>query len=167
MPLQLAKVSEITAGAILIAGAAAFGAWLVFRRRPTPEELELARRLFLTQSGRLVDGTLLEICEIPGDDGRPLTMLIYDYVIGGVDYQCSQDITNMGDTVDPNQIRAGFPCSVRYQPGNPHNSIVVAEKWSGLRVNIPLIPTFEPAHEVPAHADSHSLNGKADLSGQA
>jgi hypothetical protein len=162
MPLQLAKLSEIAAGAALIVGAAAFGAWLVFRRRPTPEELEQARRLFLTQSGRLVDGNLLEVCEVPGDDGRPLTMLIYDYVIGGVDYQCAQDITNMGATVNPEQVRAGFPCSVRYQPGNPQNSIVVAEKWSGLRVKIPQFP----AYEEPARADSR-LNGKADLSGHA
>lgn len=162
MPLQLAKVSEIAAGAILIAGAAAVGAWLVFRRRPTPEELELERRLFLTQSGRLVDGTLLDVCEVPGDDGRPLTMLIYDYLIGGVDYQCSQDITNMSEVVNPEQVRAGFPCSVRYQPGNPQNSIVVAEKWSGLRANIPQFPAYEPAH-----ADSHHVDGKADLSGQA
>jgi hypothetical protein len=163
MPLQLAKLSEIAAGAVLIAGAAALGAWLVFRRRPTPEELELERRLFLTQSGRLVDGNLLEVCEVPGDDGRPLTMLIYNYLIGGVDYECSQDITNMSATVDPEQVRAGFPCSVRYQPGNPQNSIVVAEKWTGLRVTIPQFP----AHEEPAHADSHHLNGKADVSGPA
>jgi hypothetical protein len=162
MPLQLAKLSEIAAGATLIAGAAALGSWLVFRRRPTPEELEQDRRLFLTQSGRLVDGTLLEVCEVPGDEGRTLTMLIYNYLIGGVDYQCSQDITNMSATVDPEQVRAGFPCSVRYQPGNPQNSIVVAEKWSGLRVNIPVIP----AYEEPA-ADTHHLNGKADLSGPA
>lgn len=137
MNLQIAKVSEIAVGAVVIAGAAALGVWLVFRRRPTPEELEVARRVFLTQSGRLVDGNLLEVCEVPSDDGRTLTMLIYEYRIGGVDIQCSQDITNMRAVVDPEQVRAGFPCSVRYQPGNPQNSIVIAEKWSGLRVKAP------------------------------
>ena len=137
MNLQIAKVSEIAVGAVVIAGAAALGVWLVFRRRPTPEELEVARRAFLTQSGRLVDGNLLEVCEVPSDDGRTLTMLIYEYRIGGVDIQCSQDITNMRAVVDPEQVRAGFPCSVRYQPGNPQNSIVIAEKWSGLRVKSP------------------------------
>ena len=161
MSLHDARVWEIAAGATLIAGAAALGAWLVFRRRPTPEELELARRLFLTQSGRLVDGTLLEICEIPGDDGHPLTMLIYDYLIGGVDYQCSQDITNMGAIIDPEQIRAGFPCSVRYQPGNPQNSIVIAEKWSGLRTKTPFLATFDEPAQV------ESSHGEADLSGPA
>ncbi len=41
------------------------------------------------------------------------------------------------------QVRAGFPCSVRYQPGNPQNSIVVAEDWSGLRANAPVLPTYD------------------------
>ena len=163
MNFQVAKVWEISAGAAVVAGVAAIGIWLAFRRRPTPEELELARRLFLTQSGRLVDGNLLEVCPVPTDDGRTLTMLIYGYVIGGVDYQCSQDITNMRDIVDPEQVRAGFPCSVRYQPGNPQNSIVIAEKWSGLRIKTPLIPAFEP----PAAVETHHLNGKADISGRA
>ena len=41
------------------------------------------------------------------------------------------------------QVRAGFPCSARYQPGNPQNSIVVAEEWSGLRAGMPVFPEFE------------------------
>ncbi len=143
MTLQAAKVAEIAAGATLVAGLAAVGAWMMFRKRPSAEEQEVARRLFLTQSGRLVDGTLLDICEVPAEDGRTLTMLLYGYVIGGVDYECSQDITNMSSVVDPSVIRAGFPCSVRYQPGNPQNSIVIAEKWSGLRVSLPLFPAYD------------------------
>ncbi len=49
------------------AGLAALGAlalWLVLHKRPTPEEMEHARRQFLVQSGRLVDGMLLDICEV-------------------------------------------------------------------------------------------------------
>jgi hypothetical protein len=45
--------------------------------------------------------------------------------------------------VDAAQVRAGFPCSARYQPGNPQNSIVVAEEWSGLRAGLPVFPGFE------------------------
>jgi hypothetical protein len=130
----------------------------MFRKRPTAQELELARRLFLTQSGRIVDGNLLEICQVPSDDGRTLTMLIYEYRIGGVDYQCAQDITDMPGVVNPEQIRAGFPCSVRYQPGHPQNSIVVAEAWSGLRSKAPI---YQPFHGRPAAAEPHPLNGKA------
>jgi hypothetical protein len=120
----------------------AFGVWLLLRKPPTAEALERERRRFLAQSGRLVDGMLLEICEVDGEDGRTLTMLIYSYRIGGVDYECSQDLTDIRGVVDSGQIRAGFPCSVRYQPGNPQNSIVVAEGWTGLRGGIPVLPEF-------------------------
>jgi len=44
------------------------------------------------------------------------------------------------DIVDIPTVRAGFPCSVRYQPGNPQNSIVVSEKWSGIRTSLPVVP---------------------------
>ncbi len=169
MNLQVAKVWEISASAVLIAGVAAVGVWLVFRRRPTEEELEIARRLFLTQSGRLVDGNLLEVCEVPAADGRMLTMLIYDYRIGGVDIQCAQDITNMRAILDPANVRPGLPCSVRYQPGNPQNSIVIAEKWSGLRVRVPAPPSqvSSAASDPIPGLDPHHLNGKANLPGQA
>jgi hypothetical protein len=129
-----------------VAGAAvlcALIAWLVLRNRPSAEEQERARRHFLTQSGRLVDGMLLDIREIEAEDGRTLTMLIISYSIAGVDYECAQDITALQDTVDVSTIPVGFPCSVRYQPGNPQNSIVVAEEWSGLRVGLPHLPSFE------------------------
>src|ERR1700739_3469752 len=95
MSLQVTRVWEIAAGAALVTGAAALGAWLVFRKRPTAQELELARRVFLTQSGRLVDGNLLEVSQVPSDDGRTLILLIYDYRIGGVDYPCAPDVTDM------------------------------------------------------------------------
>ena len=134
---------EIAAGSATIALLGAAGLWLVFRKRPTAEELERARRLFLVQSGRLVDGMLLDICEVGAEDGRTLTMLVYSYRIAGVDYECSQDITNMGAALDAAQVRAGFPCTARYQPGNPHNSIVVAEEWTGLRVGLPVLPPYD------------------------
>ena len=72
-----------------------------------------------------------------------LTMLIFSYRIGGVDYECSQDLTDIRSVVDSGQVRAGFPCSVRYQPGNPQNSIVVAESWTGLRGRIPVLPFID------------------------
>jgi hypothetical protein len=132
--------------AAAIAAAAALGgtvAWLALRKRPTTEEMEFERRQFLAQSGRLVDGTLLDVCDVQAEDGRTLKMLLFSYRMGGVDYQCSQDITAMGSVVDESQVRAGFPCSVRYQPGNPQNSIVVAEGWSGLRKGLPQLPVYE------------------------
>ena len=143
MPLHAIRALEIAAGAVVVAGLGAAGAWLLLRKRPSAEELELSRRQQLTQTGRLVDGTLLDVCEVPAEDGRTLTMLRYDYRIGGVDYECTQDVTSMLAVIDVGAIRAGFPCSVRYQPGNPQNSIVLSEKWSGLRVTIPYLPGYD------------------------
>lgn len=143
MTLQNINTSEIAAASVVLAALLALGLWLIFRKRPTPEELERARRLFLSQCGRLVDGMLLDICEFPDEDGHPLTMLLYHYRIGGVDYECSQDITQMDGVLDAAQVRAGFPCSVRYQPGSPQNSIVIAEEWSGLRIGMTLPHAFE------------------------
>ncbi len=134
---------EIAAGFAAVAALAALAVWLIFRKRPTAEELERARRQFLVQSGRIVDGMLLDICEVEAKDGRTLTMLLYSCRIGGVDYECSQDITAMPEVVDAGEVRAGFPCSVRYQPGNPQNSIVVAEQWTGLRIGLPQLPLYD------------------------
>jgi hypothetical protein len=143
MTLRSVNPWELASGLVALSAMSAVASWLIFRKRATPEELERARRLFLVQSGRIVDGMLLDVCEVEAEDGRTLTMLLFNYRNGGVNYECSQDITDMPGVVDLAQIRAGFPCSVRYQPGNPQNSIVVAEHWSGLRVGLPQFPVYE------------------------
>lgn len=150
MTLMNKTAWEITAGVTAVVALAAVGAWLALRKRPTPDELELARRRLLVQSGRLVDGMLLDVCDVPSDDGRTLKMLLFNYRIGGVDYECTQDITQLGGVVDVAQVRAGFPCSVRYQPGNPQNSIVVAEGWTGLRKGLPKLPLTNEQNELDA-----------------
>jgi hypothetical protein len=140
---------QIAAGLAFLLTVAALVLWLVFRKRPTAQEVERARRLFLVQSGRLVDGMLLDICEVEApakskkEEARTLTLLLFSYRIAGVDYECSQDITDMPEVVDAAHVRAGFPCTARYQPGNPQNSIVVAEEWSGLRAGLPVLPAFD------------------------
>jgi hypothetical protein len=144
-----ANTWEIVAAGAFIAALLVAGLWLLLRKGATPEERERARRHFLSLSGRVVDGMLLDICEVEAaaksknGPGRTLTMLLYSYRIGGVDYESSQDVTDMRGVVDAAQVRAGFPCSARYQPGNPQNSIVVSEEWSGLRAGLPVFPEFE------------------------
>jgi hypothetical protein len=149
MTVLNAHTWEFATTLALIVALIGVGLWLIFHKRPTADELERARRQFLSHSGRLVDGMLLEVCEVeaPGtsknEPERTLTMLLYSYRIGGVDYESSQDITGLQDVVDATQVRPGFPCSARYQPGSPQNSIVVAEEWSGLRAGLPVLPAFE------------------------
>jgi hypothetical protein len=133
---------EFAAGLVCAAAPGAVGLWLLLRKRPTADELERERRQFLVQYGRIVDGMLLDTFEVEAADGRTLTMLLFSYRIGGVDYECSQDITQLAE-LDRATVRAGFPCSLRYQPGNPHNSIVVAEGWTGLREGLPVFPAYE------------------------
>lgn len=145
MNLSAVKMWEIAGGVVVVAGIAAATTWYLRRKRPTAAEIEMARRKALTDNGRIVDGTLLDVAEVPAEDGQVLTMLLYEYRIGGVDYECAQDITLMGDVVTVAHVRSGFPCSVRYQPGNPQNSIVVAEEWSGLRKTVPHFPAWEEA----------------------
>lgn len=158
MPLSSRVQWEIAAGLTAIAGMGAVGLWLLLRRRPTAEELERARRAFLVQSGRIVDGMLLDVCEVDGEDGRKLTMLLFSCRIGGVDYECSQDISILGEVVDPTKVQVGFPCSVRYQPGNPQNSIVVAEGWSGLRIGLPALHVYDD----PEPKDTSHLHHNGD-----
>jgi hypothetical protein len=147
MTLLIASTWETAAGlAVIVLGAAAL-VWLFLRPRPTPDELERLRRQLLSQSGRLVDGMLLDVREMEAADGRTLTMLEFSYRIGGVEYECSQDITSLKDVVDPAHVRAGFPCSVRYQTGSPQNSIVLAEEWSGLRQSLPVTHVDEAARQ--------------------
>jgi hypothetical protein len=138
--------------ALLAAGGAA---WLVLRKRPTAEEIERLRRQLLSQSGRIVDGMLLDAYPVNAADGRPLTMLLFSYRIGGVDYECSQDVTALLGNFDVSKVRAGFPCSVRYQPGNAQNSIVLAEGWTGLRERLPQLPVFDDPDPLDtSHLDS-------------
>jgi hypothetical protein len=150
---------EVAAGLAAIAGLGAVGLWLALRKRPTREELEQRRRDFLVQAGRLVDGVLLESCQVEAEDGRTLTLLLFNYRIGGVKYECSQDITNMTEVVDPRRVQLGFPCSVRYQPGNPQNSIVVAEHWSGLREGIPVPPEYDDRDAAKETSELHPDQG--------
>ena len=141
---------EIAGGVATVAVLVAGTAWLVLRRRPDRNELERVRRKQLVQFGRLVDGMLLDVCDVNGEDGGAMKLLLFSYRIGGVDYECSQDITHLQEIVDSRQVRIGFPCSVRYQPGNPQNSIVIAEGWSGLRAGLPHLPALHDPEPLDA-----------------
>ena len=143
MTLLSRNAWEAAAGATLLAALAVGTLIYLRRKRPTEEELERARRKTLSQSGRVTDGMLLDVREITAEDGRPLTFLEYSYRSGGVDYECSQDITTLLNVVDSKEMRAGFPASIRYETGNPQNSIILAETWSGLRSSLPVFPALE------------------------
>lgn len=113
---------------------AALAAYFAFRRKPKPpEELERERREWLDQVGRITDGTVINVEELAREDQKSATMLIFQYDVAGVSYEASQDVTYLRHLINLHSCRLGLPTSVRYDPQNPGNSIVVSERWMGLR----------------------------------
>jgi len=150
------QIASVAAGVAVAAGAAL---WLLTRKRPTADELERERRQMLVSLGRIVDGMLLDGFQIAAEDGTETVrdMLLYQYEISGVTYECSQDITPLADILDPAKVKLGMPCSIRYQPGIPENSILVAERWSGLRDAVPVIRNPAP-HQAERNPQTGSIH---------
>ena len=113
--------------------------YFFLRRKPkTPEELERERREWLDRVGRITDGTVIDVQEMTVNGSkkstpRSATLLIYHYDVAGVSYEASQDVTYLRQWINLHSCRLGLPTSVRFDPQNPGNSIVVSEKWMGLR----------------------------------
>ena len=113
----------------------AVGAYLVSRRKQkTPEDFERERRAFLGSVGRITDGTVIDVQEMAADEKRrAAVLLIYNYDVAGVSYECSQDVTKLRHWINLHSCRLGLHTSVKYDPLNPGNSLVVSEGWMGLR----------------------------------
>ncbi len=141
----------LAAGAVLAVAAGLLFRWL--RRQPEdPDEIERRRRSYLNRVGRIIEGQVLEIVDQPrvavhggrldflrrknahterdGDGYHRL--LYYTYSISGVTYETAQDITGLEERAALAHIVSGQPASVKYDPSNPSNSILVADDWSGL-----------------------------------
>ena len=137
-----------------VAGAAAAGLAMVvyafFRPAVDAEEAERKRRLHLNQIGRIAEGQVVDLAEHEPEPGpaprglfggkapaaapaRPRHLVSYSYAISGVTYQTAQDITGLEGQVRMERLVAGQPASIKYDPANPVDSILVADDWSGLR----------------------------------
>jgi hypothetical protein len=118
---------------VLVASAVLLVAYFFLRQKPkTADDLERERRAWLEQAGRITDGTVIDVQEQTTAQ-RSAILLIYQYDIAGVSYECSQDVTYLRPMINLHSCRLGLPTSVRYDPHNPGNSMVVSEKWMGLR----------------------------------
>ena len=121
-----------------------------FRPAVDPEEAERKRRLHLNQIGRIAEGQVVELTEHPPEskearkglfgagarplaDMRPRQLVSYSYSISGVTYHTAQDITGLESQIRFERLVAGQPASIKYDPSNPSDSILVADDWSGLR----------------------------------
>jgi hypothetical protein len=154
VPLSLRSPRVLAAIGVAVVTAAGIASYVLTRRKPTAEEIERERRDLLARSGRITDGTIMDtmIMETRTVDSKsteptesseasaqpdgsvPIpNIIVYNYRIAGVTYECAQDVTTLAEYV--HNIRTDLPIQVRYAPHNPANSIVVAETWSGLRLN--------------------------------
>ena len=113
----------------------ALGALALLRRKPkAPADLERERRTLIDAIGRITDGTVIDVHELSPSNGHyPAVMLVYKYEVAGVSYECSQDVTYLRQWINLHSCRLGLPTSVKYDPHNPGNSLVVSESWMGLR----------------------------------
>jgi hypothetical protein len=102
-------------------------------RRKTPEQRERERRLRISGIGRITDGAVIDVNEMSVNGSEELQLLVYRYDVAGVSYEASQDVTSLRHRVDLHSCRSGLMTSVKYDPTNPGNSIVIAENWNGLR----------------------------------
>jgi hypothetical protein len=121
---------------LVIGASAALLGYAVLSRKSkkSPAQLEYERRTDLTLGGRIIDGNIIDVQELEDDEtGRQLILLIYSYDVAGVTYEASQDVTHLRQFIDLYSCRLGLPASVRYDPHNPGDSIVISETWSGLR----------------------------------
>lgn len=102
-------------------------------RRKTPDQREHERRMRITEIGRITDGTVIDVNEMQSNGAGELQLLIYHYDVAGVSYEASQDVSSLRHMVDLHSCRSGLMTSIKYDPSNPGNSIVISENWSGLR----------------------------------
>lgn len=112
-------------------------------RSADPDEMEKQRRAYLNQVGRIVEGQItdfVEMAESALEETRGRSkpnghrkLVYYSYSISGVSYETAQDITTLDGHAGMDRIIAGLSASVKYDPSNPSNSILIADDWSGLR----------------------------------
>jgi len=129
-PRNREEVGAIAGGAVALVGLI----WYVIRlRRVSPEEMERRRRMALAATGRIIDGVIVDSPLYHQEElavGAP-ALIAFKYRIAGVVYECTQDVTTLQTEIE--DFRIDLPVSIKYDPRNPANSIVVAESWSGLR----------------------------------
>lgn len=135
--LTSVRLYAIAGGAILAGGLTALH--FATRRKKTAQDLERERREFLDRIGRIIDGTVIDVAELNPNEPNAAQLLIYNYDVAGVQYEASQDVTHLRQYVDLHNCRIGVPTSVKYDPQNPGNSMVVSEKWTGLHSGTPIV----------------------------
>jgi hypothetical protein len=110
--------------------AAGFFLWRFLRRKPDPEELERLRRAAIHRDGKMGDG---EIMDVDSVSNTGAILIVFSYSVAGVVYTASQEVMVLRSLLPPDLMTMVGPISVKFDPRNPANSIVLCEEWTGLR----------------------------------
>jgi hypothetical protein len=121
-PMPAEAVTLALAAVLAVLGAVIGYRWWQAGRL-SPEERERRRRNLLVERGKMGDATLVEFRD---------TVVFYSYLVRGVEYTASQDIVLLRERL-PAELAIDCAVSIKYDPRNPANSVVLAENWSGLR----------------------------------
>ncbi len=124
MPATLRVSAELAALGVVAAVAAGSAAYILTHSRRDPKQAERRRLAKINRLGRMGDGWLVDVSE---------EALYYTYSVGGVEYTASQDVTELRDLLPENLESIVGPVTLKFLPANPGNSIVVSEKWFGIR----------------------------------
>ena len=119
--------TALAAGGVAVVGLSAWGVYRYLKNRPTPAELERRRRNNLHSRGKMGDANLLEFHD---------QLVFYSYAIAGVEYSACQDLADLQAQLPQDRWSTIGPATMKYDPRNPANSIVLCEQWSGLRTRI-------------------------------
>src|ERR1700719_3629497 len=95
---------------LVTGGAALMAAYALLRRKPkTADDLERERRAWLESTGRITDGTVIDVQErAVTSNYHAATMLIYKYDVADVSYECSQDVTYLRHWINLHSCRLGL-----------------------------------------------------------
>jgi hypothetical protein len=132
------RILTLSAGAIALSAVAVA---LVKRRRVTPDELERRRRAFVSAHRRTIEGLITD---------ADADSIHYNYELRGIEYFTSQDVHALRGRLPSDPSRLIGPVSVRFEPANPANSIVLCEEWSGL----PATPELPETRSNPAKEET-------------
>src|SRR5437763_4226058 len=116
------------AGAMAVAGLVY---WLLRAQRKTPEQRERERRERIAAIGRITDGTVVDVCELPaegqhnGRAAKPAQLLIFHYDVAGGTHEAPQDIPQTRHFIDLHTCRAGLHASAKYDSQKQGDPIVI------------------------------------------
>lgn len=121
----------IGAAGVALSGTSAV---LLFRKGPSAAEKERQRLQLLHQTGRIAHGEIEEIRN---------GVAFYSYEVAGVTYTAAQDLksfTFCEDNELPGQVGQVI---IKYDRGNPLNSMIHCEWWSGMQRPNPMAAAAE------------------------